>query len=134
MQFGVLFFFVMLFCDTRNLPSRSCHLLLRRFLSGCGRVFGFRLVVGEHPMRKAAGEASRSSAGRLHTDPGTPCWLLEIRLAFFRFVIAKRLRGSLLRAPAMFRERLARQDNVIFAAFRRPRRTAVTPAAVVIPA
>jgi hypothetical protein len=108
MRFGVNF--LALFVRGRGFAS------LRRFvlvLFSCG--LRVRLVIRQHPMRQAAAESPRPPAGRLDPDCRTRCGLREIRLPLFRvmLMISQRLHRCLRRTPAIFRQRLARQHNVI---------------------
>ena len=112
---------------------RSFHYVLFRVRCSLGLSrFRFGFVVRQNPMRQAARKTARDPRARWHAHGGTRCGLLEIGLAFFRFMVRDRLGGRLCLAPAVLRERLAWQQNVIFTALRWGRARATVSACPVI--
>jgi hypothetical protein len=69
-------------------------------------------------MWQASGKATGSARRRLHANRRPRDGLFEIRLPFFRFVVSHRWLGCLLRPPTILRERLTRQNDVIFTSTR----------------
>jgi len=106
------------------------HILLRRSLSRRG--FRLSLVVRQDPMWKIARKTAWYARRRQHAGGRTRRRLLEIRLPLFRLLVGYRLDGRLRLAPAVLRERFAREQNVIFAALRRSRsRSAVATSPII---
>src|SRR5579863_2537201 len=68
-------------------------------------------------MRQTARETPRRSGSGLQANRGTRGGLLIIRLALFRFVVAKRFDRRRHGSRAILRERFARQNNIVLAAF-----------------
>jgi len=88
--------------------------------------FRFAFVIRQHPVRQTSRKPPWSSACRLGAKRRTRRRLLEIGLAFFGLLFPHRLDRGLLWTPAVLRQRLARQNNVIFPRFDRCRGTRAT--------
>lgn len=134
--FGVVLLFVRFVVMLFEMRFRACGHLFRGLR---GRFFGmpfarscaFGCIVGKHPVREAAGEAARHAGSGRQAYRRAALLLLIVWLALLGFVVSQWFHRSLNWTRAIFRERFARENDVVFALVQGRCRAAIVRAAAV---